>query len=155
MIPQPEAAQKTLILFSAFLCTFFSSSVCERRQVQHPQGTPCGTNIGSVFVKENNLFQERFNTWKAKLWAGYSRSQPRSLGWRHLLVGRAESAGGMESAVQSCHLQLPPGTAAASPAPQGNNPSLLQITCSREVHGLKIHGGESRRNRAWRGVNTL
>lgn len=27
--------------------------------MQHPQGNSCGTNIGSVFVEENNLFFKR------------------------------------------------------------------------------------------------
>lgn len=63
MIPQPEAAQKTLITFGAFLCTFFCSSVGGRRWVQHPQSNPSTTDIGRSLCRgKEPVLQEEFDT---------------------------------------------------------------------------------------------
>lgn len=116
--------------FGAFLCAFFCSSVCGRRWVQHLRDNPRSTGIGC----------ERLCLWRKRIF--FSRrglTPPKQAVCVVLPVSPARClclvppAEGIrwsgeqralvrpESAVHSCHLQLPAGTAAASPAPQASS----------------------------------
>lgn len=161
MIPQPGAAQKALP--SVPFSVHFSTLLCAEGGGAAPSGQPPQYRHwlrASVFVEEKNLFSKRGLTPpKQAVCVVLPVSPTRCL----CLVPPAEGirwAGEQralvrpESAVRSCHLQLPAGTAAASPAPQASSrpdtdkPPLIEITFAGEVSGLKIPGGENGRNRA-------
>lgn len=152
MIPQPGAAQKALP--SVPFSVRFSTLPCAEGGGAAPSGQPPQYRHwlrASVFVEEKNLFSKRGLTPpKQGVCVVLPVSPAEGIRW----AGEQRALVRPESAVRSCHLQLPAGTAAASPAPQassrpdmGKKP-LIQITFSREVSGLKIPGGENGRNTA-------
>lgn len=166
MIPQPEAAQKTLISFGAFLCIFFCFAVVGRRWVRHPRSNPSTTDTARslpVCRGKESVLQEEFNSSttssvlalspESHLQGAAGPSVPRS-GVLGLLVWRARSAAlatGLQfnSATCSSRLKLreellPPRQGAVWG--RANNPSFkpssqLAFLCltSREEQGFKTN----------------
>lgn len=114
-----RSCPETLIIFGAFLCTYFYSSVGGRRWVQHPQSNSGTTNIGREPLRlwrKSRFLQEEFNTPKAScvlVLHCESHLQDAACAlvpWLKafgLLAWRAnEFWSRNDSAVQFCHLQL-------------------------------------------------
>lgn len=120
--------------------------------MQHLQGNSCGTNIGSVFVEEKNLFFQRgLAPPKQALSMAFAVPPSRCTlfpGLKSFSGGeskerRRDRSAQFNPAICSSRLELP-----RHPCLPRRKTALLQTASSPEASGLETPAGESRRNGA-------